>query len=208
MKVILPSYEILTTLDKEIIFPFMERIARTCYKSEDLASEGSAERILKNLIKNGHEAMIEFFDITVKFTCNRGFSHEMVRHRLCSFSQESTRYCNYSSDKFGNEITVIQPAWIGKGNETAEILWLDAMKSAEDFYFKALEQGLKAQDARGMLPIDLKTELNVKANIREWRAIFKLRTTEAAHPSMRELMIPLLTEFKSKLPVLFDDIVF
>lgn len=210
MKIIEPSYEILTPINGEEILKIVEVVARTCYKSEGKIAEGSAERMITMLIKNGHEAMIEFADITVKFIHNRGFSHEMVRHRLCSFAQESTRYCNYSADKFGNSITVIIPYWIPYwelDEKTAEKeIWYDAMTSAENAYFNLLEIGNPAQAARGVLPNDLKTEINVKANLREWRQIFKLRTSPAAHPDMRRLMIPLLKELQSRIPVIFDDI--
>lgn len=208
MKLIEPSYEILTFINHEEILKTIEKVARTCYKSENNISEdtSSAERMISMLVLNGHEAMIEFQDIIVKFTSNRGFSHEMVRHRLCSFAQESTRYCNYSNDKFDNQITFIRPYWFGKGFLKQEGAWDDQMREVEDLYFSFVSAGLKPQDARGVLPNDLKTEINVKANIREWRTIFKLRTAVAAHPDMRRLMIPLLKEFKSRLPILFNDI--
>lgn len=208
MKIIEPSYEILTPIDGAEILKTIEVIARTCYKSEDKIEPGSAERMVKMLIKNGHEAMIEFADITVKFIHNRGFTHEMVRHRLCSFAQESTRYCNYSNDKFGNEITVIKPYWVEETNHFARAIgeWKEAMDAAQQGYFALINSGLNAQAARGILPNDLKTELNVKANLREWRAVFKLRCASAAHPDMRRVMIPLLQELKQKIPVIFDDI--
>ena len=216
MKIIEPSYEILTPIDGAEILKTIEVIARTCYKSEDKIEPGSAERMVKMLIKNGHEAMIEFADITVKFIHNRGFTHEMVRHRLCSFAQESTRYCNYSNDKFGNEITVIRPYWANEETTDAEgrryfnsesfNRWYDVTAYIENSYFQMLKLGLQPQAARGVLPNDLKTEINVKANLREWRAIFKLRTSPAAHPDMRRVMIPLLEELKTRIPVVFDDI--
>jgi len=207
MKIIEPSFEILTPIDGPEVLRNLESIARTCYKSEEKIEEGSAERMVKMLIKNGHEAMIEFFDITVRFVHNRGFSHEMVRHRLCSFAQESTRYCNYSADKFGNEITVIKPYWLIDRQDIVEVLWLDAMNKAERVYFELLSCDMRPQDARGVLPNDLKTEINVKANLREWRQIFKLRCAPAAHPDMRRVMIPLLRELKEEIPVIFDDII-
>lgn len=221
MKIIEPSYEILTPINGEEILRTLEKVARTCYKSEDKIGPGTAEKMIHNLISNGHEAMIEFFDITVKFTHNRGFSHELVRHRLCSFAQESTRYCNYSGDKFGNELTMIRPYWMKPSSEndgdsyfTSESSshWFNAMKIIEDSYFGLLEllkeEGIQpqAQAARGVLPNDLKTEINVKANLREWRTIFKLRTAPSAHPDMRRVMIPLLEELSGKIPVIFDDI--
>ena len=209
MRIIEPSYEILTPINGNEVLRTLEKVARTCYKSEDKIGEGTAEKMVANLIKNGHEAMIEFFDITVKFVHNRGFTHEMVRHRLCSFAQESTRFCNYSGDKFGNEITVIRPYWYcedERDERFEDATWYNAMADVEKRYFNLLTLGLQAQAARGILPNDLKTEINVKANLREWRAIFKLRTAPSAHPDMRRVMIPLLEELRGKIPVIFDDI--
>ena len=206
MRIIEPSYEILTSINSEEVLRTIEKVARTCYKSEEKIEVGSAERMVSMIIKNGHEAMIEFFDITVKFIHNRGFTHEMVRHRLCSFAQESTRYCNYSDDKFGNEITVILPYWIKEACVQDSRDWKYTMELCETTYLRFLSNGLKPQAARGVLPNDLKTEINVKANLREWRTIFKLRTAPAAHPDMRRVMIPLLQEFKTLLPVVFDDL--
>lgn len=208
MKIIEPSYEILTPIDGAEILKTIERVARTCYKSEEKIGEGTAEKMIAMLIKNGHEAMIEFFDITVKFVHNRGFTHEMVRHRLCSFAQESTRYCNYSDDKFGNELTMIIPYWWHQEGHQIRAVgdWKEAMDKIQIAYFALINSGLQPQAARGVLPNDLKTEINVKANLREWRAIFKLRTAPAAHPDMQRVMIPLLQELKSKLPIIFDDI--
>ena len=211
MRIIEPSYEILTPIDGDEVLKAIEKVARTCYKSEDKIGEGTAERMAAMLIKNKHEAMIEFFDITVKFTHNRGFTHEMVRHRLCSFAQESSRYCNYSEDKFGNEITVIQPYWIN-GDIYLQEDWETTIGRIEEDYFNILSYFKRnnlpggPQAARGILPNDLKTEINVKANLREWRAIFKLRTAPSAHPDMRRVMIPLLEELRGKIPVIFDDI--
>jgi thymidylate synthase (FAD) len=208
MKIVEPSYQILTPIDGPEVLRNLESIARTCYKSEDKITRNSAVVMLSSLLKNGHEAMIEFFDITVKFIHNRGFSHEMVRHRLCSFAQESTRYCNYSADKFGNEITVISPYW--KSFEDHQLrsigAWKEAMDNAQKSYFALINSGLQPQAARGVLPNDLKTEIVVKANLREWRAIFELRCAPAAHPDMRRVMIPLLRELQERIPVIFDAI--
>lgn len=212
MKIIEPGYEILTPIDGEEVLKTLEKVARTCYKSEGKIANGTARKMAGSFIANGHEAMLEFFDITVKFTHNRGFSHEMVRHRLCSFAQESTRYCNYSQDKFGNELTIIKPYWFDRVSQKTRDTWSDQMYAAELTYFGLLEalkiDGIQpqAQAARGVLPNDLKTEINVKANLREWRAIFKLRCAPAAHPDMRRVMIPLLRELQERIPVLFDDI--
>ncbi|MDD5648908.1 MAG: FAD-dependent thymidylate synthase [Candidatus Nanoarchaeia archaeon] len=223
MKLIKPFYEILTPINKEEIFKTIEKVARTCYKSEDKITETSAEEMIKSLIKRGHEAMLEFFDITVKFTCDRGVSHELVRHRIASFAQESTRYCNYSKDKFDNQVTFIIPEWTSfkEGTYTSalsipfdkeefkgEVNWFIHMIHSETIYNELIKDGWQPQQARAVLPNSLKTEINVKMNLREWRHFFKLRTAVVAHPQMRELTRPLLDEMKIKLPILFDDITY
>lgn len=225
MKLIKPSYEIITKIDKDIIFKDLEKTARTCYKSEDKITNGSAEKMIKSLIERGHEAMIEFFDITIKFICDRGISHELVRHRLSSFAQESSRYCDYSKDKFDNQVTFIIPFWGHDFDKEIEIkdstdiykyvhsngpefAYLMAMWNAEYSYKQLLEHGWKAQEARAVLPNSTKTEINVKMNLRAWRNFFRLRVANAAHPQMRELTRPLLDELKVKLPIIFDDITY
>ena len=162
----------------------------------------SSHQFVKNLIKRGHDAMLEFGDITVKFVTDRGVTHEMVRHRLCSFAQESTRYVKY--DKRNMEF--IEPVWWGSSTETEQMLWFESMESAENHYIDLMHQGWKAQEARSVLPNSLKTEIVVKGNTREWRHIFQQRCAKTAHPQMYELMRPLLEEVKSLVPILYDDI--
>ncbi|MCK5098674.1 MAG: FAD-dependent thymidylate synthase [Desulfobacteraceae bacterium] len=205
MKIIDPYFEILHMADKDEILNLLEKAARTCYKSEDQISQGSAEQLLKRLMKTGHESVIEHISITVRLICDRGVTHEIVRHRLCSFSQESTRYANYSKDKFNNEITLIRPFFFKKGSVKLK-LWEDSMQACENAYLKLLENGAKAQEARSVLPSSLKTDIVVTANIREWRHILKLRCSKASHPQMRQSMLPLLDSFYKKIPVLFDSI--
>ena len=207
MKIIKPSYEILTPISAggKSELQFIEKIGRVCYKSENNIVDGSAEKFVAALIKRGHEAMIEHSTLTVKFICDRGVSHELVRHRLCSFAQESTRYCNYSSDKFGSELTFIEPCfWDYDSEEYSD--WEDVCHDAELVYMHKINTGVKPEEARSILPNSLKTEIVVTANYREWRNIFRLRCDKVAHPQMRELMIPLLKELQSKIPVIFDDI--
>jgi len=208
MRLIKPSYEILTSLNGVEILQIIEKVARTCYKSEDKITEDSAEKMIQILISRGHEAMIEFFDITVKFICDRGVSHELVRHRIASFALESTRYCNYASAKFDREITFIIPCWFTDGILPDEVRWQYAMVDAEESYNDLIKMGWQAQQARSVLPNSLKTEINVKMNLREWRHFFKLRCVKAAHPQMRELTIPLLEELKIKVPIIFNDITY
>jgi thymidylate synthase (FAD) len=205
MRIIEPSVEILTPIDGEAILKMLEAVGRTCYKSEDKIQEGSAEKFISNIVKRGHEAVIEHYNITVKFICDRGVTHEIVRHRLASYCQESTRYCNYANDKFNGEITVIKPMFLEVGTDGWE-LWHDACAMAEKFYFDLLDFGCTPQEARAVLPNSLKTELVMTANIREFRHFFNLRCSKAAHPQMREVANMLLREFKERIPVLFDDI--
>lgn len=206
MKIINANTEI---LNKEIFAGMLERIevaARTCYKSEDKITTDSAKRLVTSLIKNGHEAMLEHGGmISVRFIVDRGVSHELVRHRIASFAQESTRYCNYSKDKFGNDLTFIEPCF-WEENSPQMLLWESQMRLSEQAYLQLIEEGSQPQEARSVLPNSLKTEIIVSANPREWRNFFKLRTPETAHPQMREVTRPLLNDFKEFVPVLFDDI--
>lgn len=215
MKIIKPKYEILTNITGDEL-KLIELAGRTCYKSEDNITDESSRRFVKNIISRGHEAMLEHSVLSVKFICDRGISHELVRHRLASFAQESTRYCNYSKDKFGNELTFIEPFFFcqrGVGNRDNNSLyniWLDECESAEKAYLKMLELGATPQEARSILPNSIKTEIIVTMNYREWRHFFKLRAarfTGSAHPQMEEITIPLLNEVKKLIPVVFDDIV-
>lgn len=208
MKIIKAGYEIITPIFGKIILERIEKIARTCYKSEEKIKSGSAEKLVAALIKRGHEAMLEHCSFTVKFIVDRGISHELVRHRLCSFAQESTRYCNYGKEGFGSEITVIEPFFL-VDDTTGFQVWKKSMEDAELAYFSLLEWGCTPQEARSVLPNSLKTEVCMTANIREWRHFFKLRAADAtgsAHPQMKEVTIPLLAELKQLIPVVFDDI--
>lgn len=146
-------------------------------------------------------------DVTVKFVVDRGVSHEIVRHRIASYCQESTRYCNYSKEDFGSEITFIIPHYLDYKSE-AWNTWKNTMKACEDAYFKLLDIGLLPQEARAVLPNSLKTELVMTANLHEWCNFFKLRIPNSAHPQMREVTRPLLDDFKAMIPVVFDDITY
>ena len=208
MKIIKAGYEIMTALSTGGIaeLKFIEQVGRTCYKSEDKITEDgeSAKRFVRMLIDKGHEAMLEHSILTVRFIVDRGVSHEIVRHRIASFAQESTRYCDYSKGKFDGEITVINP--YTAPYDTDYFRWRASCQEAEGAYFSLLEYGATPQIARSVLPNSLKTELVMTANYREWRNFFKLRTTRAAHPQMREVAVPLLNELRERIPVVFDDI--
>ncbi len=209
MQAIKPYTQIYKDFDGQKMLQKIEAAARTCYKSEGKIQEGSAAKLVAGLIKSGHEAMLEHASVTVKFVVDRGISHELVRHRLASFAQESTRYCNYSKDDFGSEITFIIPDYLEYKSEGWNI-WKESMKQAEDAYFKMLDFGLSPQQARAVLPNSLKTEVVMTANLREWRHFFKLRalgTTGKPHPQMLEVAVPLLEDMKNLIPVVFDDLV-
>jgi len=214
MNLIKPSYEILTEIDGERILKNIERAGRTCYKSEDKISQDSAIKFVKMISKRGHHSVIEHESISINFICDRGVTHEMVRHRLCAYSQESTRYCNYKGG-----VTFIIPPWInikpgeytGEKDLKSEIgiddgIWFKSMLSAEQDYKDLIAHGWNPQQARSVLPNSLKTEIVWTANIREWRHIFNLRCSKAAHPQIREVMFPALKELNEKIPVLFEDL--
>jgi thymidylate synthase (FAD) len=191
-------------LGKDILLR-LERYARVCYKSEDkMLPEGNPD-FLKSKLKLGHESIIEHEKVTVMFIIDRGISHEIVRHRIAAYSQESTRYCRYSQDKFGNEISVIEPYFF-LDDEPSYKQWKDACEAAEQSYMALLQAGRSAQEARSVLPNSLKTEIVVTYNMREWRHFFRLRCDPAAHPQMRQVAIPLLLYFKQQMPSLYDDI--
>lgn len=210
MKIIEPKYEILTDISEGGIKELqqIERVARVCYKSEDkITPDGeSAKKLVGFLIKQEHEAMLEHSQLSVLFTCDRGVANELVRHRIASFAQESTRYCNYAGEKFGGELSFVKPSYILEDTPEYDA-WKDACLEAENAYlFMVNDRNMRPEQARCVLPLCLKTDIVVTANYREWRNIFKLRTPVAAHPQMRELMCPLLLEIQKKIPVVFDDI--
>lgn len=205
MKIIHSSVQLIDPPEYEDLLNRIELAGRVCYKSEDKITEGSAKNFIAGIIKNGHEAVIEHGSLTVKFICDRAVSHEIVRHRIASYCQESTRYCNYSHDKFDKEITVIQPSTLIEGSKGYDY-WAVSCEFAEHNYFRLLEWGCKPQEARAVLPNSLKTELVMTANLREWRHFLRLRTSTAAHPDMRVLANKLLALLKMKYPVFFSDI--
>lgn len=205
MKVIEPKVEFISVIDGKAILKQIEQCGRVCYKSEDNIAAGTAEKFVANIIKRGHEAVLEHFSFSVKFTCDRGVSHEIVRHRVASYCQESTRYCNYSNDKFGSEITVIKPLYLEPGT-LGYCAWFMACQTAEGAYFDLLDWGCSPQESRAVLPNSLKTEIIMTANLREYRHFFKLRCAKAAHPQMREVANMLLEMCKEQIPVVFDDI--
>ena len=211
MKIINPSVKLEDEINGQAILKKIERIGRTCYKSEGNITEDSAERFIKSIIARGHESVLEHVSISVRVICDRGVSHEIVRHRIASYSQESTRFCNYSNDKFGNELTFIRPCYWGTENRDGSIngkllIWEDTMQGIEYNYIALLESGATPEQARSILPNSIKTEIVMTMNLREWRHFFLLRCDKAAHPQMREVAIMILNIFKEKLPLLFGNI--
>ena len=207
MRIINPSVKLEDSIDGQEILKKIERIGRTCYKSEGNITEDSAERFVKSIIARGHESVLEHVSISVRVICDRGVTHEIVRHRIASYSQESSRYCNYSNDKFGNELTFIKPIF-NKYNCDAGMYdtFEDTCRFIEKRYFEMLKHGATPQEARSILPNSIKTEIVMTMNLREWRHFFKLRCDKAAHPQMREVANLILDTFKKEVPVIFDDI--
>jgi len=199
MKLIEQSWEWAQKPDRPL--ECIESAGRTCYKSEDKITQGSAERFARMLVKSGHESVIEHAVAGVRFITNRGVTHEIVRHRLAAYSQESTRYVNYGNQ----EMTFIRPVWWEQSTEEQKALFIKACESAEDQYNQLLASGWQPQQAREVLPNSLKTEIVVTANLREWRHIFRLRTSKAAHPQIRVLMQSCRDGFQRQIPILFDD---
>lgn len=208
MKIIKAGYEIMDPLNGEEILRKIELCGRVCYKSEEKITEDSGKRFIASIIKRGHESVLEHFSFTVRFICDRGVSHEIVRHRIASFSQESTRYCNYGN---AGDITVILPSFFDTGmgvnsNSLVFDAWRYSCEVAERKYLELLKYGATPQEARSVLPNSLKTEVVMTANLREWRHFLKLRTGKGAHPQIREIAIPLLKELQDLVPIVFDDI--
>lgn len=213
MKIIEPSFEImkpakLDDIARNAIYRAIEAAGRTCYKSESYIASDSAVKFVASCIKNGHEAMLEHAFMTVRFVVDRGISHEIVRHRVASYAQESTRYCNYSADRFDGEITVIRPSFFREDSPSYAV-WKNACEQAERAYFALLNIGETSERARAVLPSSLKTEIVMTANMREWRHFFKLRAigvTGKPHPQMQDIAYPLLVTVGEFMPELFGDI--
>jgi thymidylate synthase (FAD) len=202
MKVISPSFTIEDEVDGSEMLKSIEKAGRTCYKSEKKSTYRSAVAFVRNIIKNGHESVIEHEKITVRIICDRGVSHELVRHRIASYGQESTRYCNYGKD---DDLVFIKPLFLIEGSPQYKV-WSETMRLCEKGYLSLLRMEETPQEARSVLPNSLKTEIVMTCNLREWRHFFKLRTGPEAHPQMREITMPMLIKFKDLVPVVFEDI--
>ncbi|MBF0233475.1 MAG: FAD-dependent thymidylate synthase [Desulfamplus sp.] len=192
MNIIEPSFEILAFPES---IELLEIAGRTCYRSEP---KGEPEKFVKKIIDSQHLSVIEHLTATVKIVTDRGVLAELTRHRLASFSVESTRYVNYN--KKGLEF--VRPCFWDKENPLYDG-WYGAMYKAESFYNALMESGATPEQARSVLPNSLKTEIIMSCNFREWLHIFKLRCSEKSHPQMREIMIPMRDEFRKRCPVVF-----
>lgn len=223
MKLLKPSYEILSDIDGQKMLESIELAGRECYQSSHKIGKGSASIFVKKILKRGHLSVIEHVGFSVMFISNRGFSHEQVRHRLASYSQESTRFCNYSTDKFGSEITCIDLTgsledyginqikarpFTSKEIVNIMVVFVESWEQNQAKYNQLIRMGVQAQFARNVLPIGLKTSIAVTCNLREWREIFQQRTAMVAHPQMKELMRPLLSEIQCRIPLIFNDITY
>ena len=207
MKIIEPNVEILSNINGDEILKHLELCARNCYKSESNITEDttSAIKMINKLIELDHTEMLEHFNIKIKLLCDVGTYKDLTRHRHCSFAIESTRYCNYSKGKFGNEISVIKPCNMDE-NSGIYHTWLKAMNDMERAYMQMAEIGATPDQLRMILPHSTAASVILTANIREFRHIFNLRCAKAAHPSFRQIMLMTLNEFHNKIPVLFDDL--
>lgn len=212
MIIVKPSIEILSDTDYQTMLKKIERIGRVCYKSEDHIKDGSAETFIRGIIKRGHESVIEHESVSVRVVCDRGVTHEIVRHRIASYSQESTRYCNYTSDKFGGQISCIDLAtgfrydMENPADRQKWEIWKRAMDAAEQYYFALIQAGAKPEEARSVLPNSLKTEIVMTMNLREWRHFLRLRGGRGAHPQIAEIAAMILGEFAARYPVFFEDL--
>ena len=204
MRIIKPSYEIITpNLNEKDVLSLIEISARTCYQSE---CTEDPKAFIHSIIRKGHRSVLEHIMLNFRFIVDRGVSHELVRHRNTAFSQESTRYCNYTYDKFSNEITVIEPFFFENRTKVYEI-WEELNTNSEKAYFELINNGCRPQEARSVLTNSLKTTLVMSMNLRQARFFFSLRTEPDCHPQMLEVTVPCLLELGKILPTFFSDIV-
>ena len=204
MKIIEPIIQV-EKVDYKQIMKNLERACRTCYRSEGKITEESYKTLLKNCINRGHESILEHEKITIRMVCDIGVYKDLTRHRIASFSIESTRYCNYGKDKFDNQIKFIKPVNMEEGTELYE-KWYNTCKIIEENYIEMSKMEATPDQLRMLLPHSTAAEVTMTANIREWKHIFSLRCTKHTHPAVEQLMIPLLLKFKKEMPEIFDSI--
>ena len=204
MKIIEPLVEV-ENFDGLKIMKNIERACRTCYRSEDKITEDSYKNLIKNCVNRGHESVLEHEKITVRLTCDIGVYKDLTRHRIASFSIESTRYCNYGKDKWDNQIKFIKPCNI-EGDSELYSNWVGTMDFIEKEYIAMSKNGATPDQMRMILPHSTAALVTMTANIREWKHIFSLRCTKHAHPAVEQVMIPLLLHFKQNMPEIFENI--
>jgi len=201
IKFISPSIQLFKDKKGMDILKELELYGKVCYKSEKNITDSSCVSFISKIINMGHESVLEHAKVTCRVICDRGITHEVVRHRAgASYSQESTRYCNYN-----NEITFIKPSFF-KDDSDEYMIWENCMEHAASYYKKLLEEGCTPQEARTVLPNSLKTEIIATYNLRAWRHFLKLRCSKKAHPQMREIALLLLKELSEYIPIVFDDL--
>lgn len=183
----------------------IERACRMCYRSEGNITEDSYKSLLKNCISRGHESVLEHEKVSVRIRADIGTYKDLTRHRFASFSVESTRYCNYGKNKFDNEIKIIKPCHIEEGTELYD-LWKEALEDMEKHYLAMSKAGAIPDQLRMILPHSTAAEYSMTANIREWKHILSLRCSNHTHPSIRQVLIPLLLKFKEDMPEIFGDV--
>jgi len=222
MKIVNPSAEVLFTETGDEMMKRIEAAGRTAYKSEDKITDQSAEAFVRTIITRGHMSVLEHVSVSARVVCDRGVTHEIVRHRIASYTQESTRYCNYAGDKYGSEITVVLPeflreaysmvqtgCFVDEGNSPKLgqfLIWQRAMENVESAYMELLELKASPQEARSVLPNSLKTEIVMTMNLREWLHFFNLRTSPKAHPDMQVVAKMLLVQFNLALPCIYGEL--
>ena len=182
----------------------IERACRTCYRSEGKITEDSYKNLINNCITRGHESVLEHEKVTVRIYSDVGSYKDLTRHRFASFSVESTRYCSYDKDKYGNEIAFMNPVYIE--NKEMYETWKKTMQEIENSYIEMKKLGATTDMCRELLPHSTAGEYTMTANIREWKHILSLRTTKHVHPSIRQVLIPLLKYFKEEMPEIFGDV--
>lgn len=203
MKILKPYVEINSFNGVELM-KNIEKAGRTCYKSH-VSADDSYKKFIENIVKSGHESVIEHEKVSVRFLIDRGAMWDITRHRHASFSIESSRWCNYSKEKFERDIKFIEPFFLVDDKEGFEA-WKEVMQTAEKNYFALADKGYKADVCRMTLPASLATEIAMTCNLREWRHILQLRCAKNVHPHVKQIMIPLLLYFKQEMPEIFADI--
>ena len=204
MKIIEPKLHI-QKYDGIQIMKNIEKACRTCYRSEDKITGDSYKKLISNCITRGHESVLEHEKITIQMICDLGVYKDLTRHRIASFSIESTRYCNYSKDKFSNELKFIEPVNIDKESDLYAY-WENTMKRIEMNYLHMADAKATPDQMRMLLPHSIAATVHMTANLREWKHILSLRTTKQVHPSIQQLMIPLLLNFKKQMPEIFNSV--